>query len=206
MADDGRLAEHDWYRLERIAMKVARVSRVTTRPGFGLWERYDAALDAVVDWVADHGFPAPHDDIKPLAAAADNAIQRAAYHLRLDFRHANFWLPAPGNPDHLAEDVTERLAVHQLCYEFTGAEWEAIAALAYAIGCGEDSRWAAQQIGIDPGTFKARIHAARKRARALWVAPGETPRGHYQPMGAHPSSLHVTLKGRRQRDRRREAA
>jgi hypothetical protein len=200
--DGDRLDAALFESMERIAMHTARVHYSSPRPGWGLMERYDAALDALVEFVTENGWPA---NDKPLFNAAGNGINKADRERVKHIAHRAFWVEPPGADDAIAEAVTDKIGIRQLCWAFTESEWQAVWALAEAIRRGGDYRAAAASLGLRDAVFQQRLYMARKRAFRLWVAPGETPRGRYAPMGgASRSRLHHALEERRRQERLRQ--
>jgi hypothetical protein len=160
-----------WERLQRVCGHAAK-----TAPGWtGTYtERYDAALDAAVTHIAEHGWP---DNWNQLASVCVSGITAAADERVRQWRPRGirFWTPPPAGIDALAEHVTEKIAIHQVTQALTHGEWEVISALA-ATG---SYTQAAELTGRSPHGFEALLTNARRRARSLWVAPGEHARGHY---------------------------
>ena len=190
--------------MERMSGFIARTHPTPASPDFRYLDKYDAALDALVEFMAERGWP-DGEDFKPMMAFAGAAVNRAYHESVRHLAHAGFWTRPPGNEDSLAEKITDRIGISQLTWAFTESEWQAVWALAEAIRRGGDKRTAAASLGLGDGAFTQRLYMARKRAYQLWVAPGETPRGRYAPMGgAYRSRLHHTLEERRRQDRLRE--
>ncbi|HWD76723.1 MAG TPA: hypothetical protein VG371_16425 [Solirubrobacteraceae bacterium] len=203
MSDDPLDAAR-WESMERMSGYIARTHPAPARPDFGYLDKYEAALDALVEYMAERGWP-DGQDFKPMMAFAGAAVNRAYHESVKHLAHASFWARPPANEDSLGEKITDRIGVHQLCHAFTESEWQAVWALAEAIRRGGDYRDAAASIGLGDAAFTQRLYLARKRAFQLWVAPGETPRGRYAPMaGAHRSRLHHALEERRRQERLRQ--
>lgn len=171
------MTEAEWASLERIAQHVARTSPTTmlTRN-----QKYEVALDAVIEYAAEHGQPEPGDGA--VFRAAHVAVTLAGREQFRHLRYWSYWHEPPGNPDRLAEDVTDRVGIHQLTYALSEGEWAAVYALATAMDEGRDWRAAARMLGITDSAMASRLNAARRKARELWVAPDESPRGRYAPM------------------------
>jgi len=165
-----------WPSAVRIAGHTAR-----THPSPALLtydERLDAALDAVVEYVAEHGWP--EADVKDVFRAACGGIDRATYERLKHVRYRRHWLEPSGAADALSEAVTDRVAVWQVAWALTPAQWETVWAVAEVMRRGGRYRDAAQMIGKNPATVSVLLSQARARARQLWVAPGDTPsHGHY---------------------------
>lgn len=140
-------------------------------------ERFDAALDAIVQHVHEHGWP--RINLHPVFQAASNAIDRDTNRRAAHLTHGNFWVEPPGQHDALAEAITDRIGIWQLAWSFNDTEWQCIWALSEVMKHGGDYRDAAALIGKTPSVVASHLHAARKKARARWVAPGDTPPGRY---------------------------
>lgn len=140
-------------------------------------ERTDAALDSIVQHVHDHGWPTI--DLHPVFQAGSNGIDRATHQRAKHLTRGHYWVEPSGHPDALAEHVTDRIAIWQLCWIFTQAEWEAVWALAEVMRHGGKHSAAASLLGITDAAFAQRLLLARRRAAALWIAPGETPSRRY---------------------------
>lgn len=149
-------------------------------------EKREAALDAIIEHVHDHGWPAPGESFRPLFYAAANGIARANYDRHMHPRHWSYWHPVPSEQDALAERVTDRIGVYQLLDALGDKERDAVLALAEVLkdtsihqrkGSPEPTatEQAAALLGVDRAVYGWRLKAARKKARSLWVAPGDTP-------------------------------
>lgn len=188
----------DWFDWVRsIAVHCARKN-----PSGSLsWQqKLDAAQDGVIAYVAEHGWPG---DKSPLYKAANNNL---AHEINEAKKHIRRWVlydeTHNGNSDVLGERITDKIGVRQLIWAFPPKEWEAVWAMAQVQPWGT-YRDAAKLVDSDPATFASHLYLARKRARALWIAPYETPRGGYKPgrLG------HVSkMQNRRTRDKQRERA
>ena len=187
---------------QRIAWRCA-----ATYPGAAilmLSERYDAALDAIVEYVAEHGWP--DGPLKPVFTAGTSGIGRASHEYGKHVRHAGYWATGtPGSSDSIGEHITDKLGVHQLTHAFTDGEWAAIWALSEALKWGGGYKDAAIALGISEAATAERLRAARQRARTLWVAPGDTPTGPYRAEPAGRRTKATTWKFNR-RYRTREAS
>ena len=170
------LSEAVWQSMERIARHVARTAPATT---LTFAEKYEIALDAVVKYTADYGWP--EYDAGPAFRAAHVAVVLGGREKYRHLRYWSYWSEPPGNPDKLAEDVTDRVAIHELTYVLSESEWAAVYALASVMEEGRGWRDAARLLGISDAAM-AGLSEARRKARELWIAPGETPRGRYTPM------------------------
>jgi hypothetical protein len=141
-------------------------------------ERIDAALDALIQHVHENGWPAT--ELKPLFLAASNGIEHATYEHTKHIGRGNYWVEPPGIIDPIAEAVTDKIGVRQVCYLFTLAELEAVEALAEVLKRGGTYKDAAALIGKTPSTVSSLLATARAKARQHWVAPGEhVPPGAY---------------------------
>jgi len=116
-------------------MHTARAHYSSPRPGWGLVERYDAALDALIEYISENPWP---DTDKPLFNAAASGITQANWERDKHVRHWAQWVGAPSRVDAIGEAVTDKIGIHQLCWAFTTAEWQVVSALAAAIGRGDD--------------------------------------------------------------------
>lgn len=166
-------------------------------------DRCEHALDGIVEHVASHGWPA--DDIDPVFRAARRALDHATWEARKHIFRREFWLEPSGTYDTLAESVTDRIAVWQVIWSFTPGQWEAVWAVAEADKRGGKWRDGAALVGAHPGTFSTQLAHARARARAAWIAPGETPPGHYGYARDAPGDYR-NWRGQRRRHQRRKAA
>lgn len=189
------LTEAQYESMESMAKHAARVHYSSPMPGWGFVERYDAALDGIVEYVSNQGWPDTH---KPLFYAAASGIANAAWEWGKHKRHWAAWVGSPSHVDAIAEAITDRIGIHQLCWAFPKGEWEVVSALAFAIGRGDDYHRAAASIGLGDAVFRARLYRARKRAFRLWIPPDEHPVGRYQPYkrGAR-STMRSALDNRR---------
>jgi hypothetical protein len=144
-------------------------------------ERYEAALTGIAEYLADNSWP---DPVKPLFLAGTAAINQEARERIKHIRHWSYWYEPPGVHDSMAEQISDRVGVHQLCYALSDTQWAAIWALAEVMRRGGGIPEAAALLGIPDYTVTNRLTAARRVARRLWIAPGETPASHFwQPNG-----------------------
>lgn len=192
---------------ERIARYCAR-SREAATPTMTYADRVDAALGGIIDYLADHGWP-PRSD-HPLFQAARAAIERESHETLKHVLHGHFWCEAPGTADPIGEAVTDKLGVHQLTRAFTDHQWAVVWTLADVLRHGGTWHAAAARLGMTPGAYRMTLHVARRKARQLWVAPGETPRGHWARGGTWDTTRNTRMAGRirnrtRQRARRKAA-
>lgn len=191
--DEGR-----WQSMERIAQHVANTHPARSSSSLTMSERFDAALNAVVQYVADFGWP--ESDFGDMFRFAVNSVKRDMHEVDKHLRHWSYWHTPPAPVDALADAVAERIGVQQLCWAFSPGEWEVVSALAAAIGKGGDYHQAAASLGLSDAAFKAALYRTRKRAFQLWIPPDEHPAGRYQPMKRESrSSLHHNLNWRRSR-------
>lgn len=137
-------------------------------------ERYDAALDGIIEYVADFGWPP--GDLKPVYSAAARALQTARRVLPRDVRWWSYWYDPPGMDDALGEAVTDKIAVHQLAAVLTEGERHAVWATAEVMKWGGAAEEAAALLGIHRAALSQLLLSARRKCWAAWVAPGETPR------------------------------
>lgn len=172
------LGEAEFESIERIAWHCARHSRGST-PRLTLEERYEAALNGIVERVHAEGrWP---DKVQMLFTAGSDAIWRENHERGKNLHHAAYWLGTHGEPDEIAEQITDRIAVHEITWLFSREQWEAVWALAEVQKRDGSIREAAALLGISDSALVNRLLYARQKARAAWVAPGETPRGMYRP-------------------------
>ncbi len=169
-----RLPEH-WH--EDVA-RIARMSASRFRGGgmFTRAERVDLAGGGIIEHIAEHGWPA---DEKILFRAADNGIRREQREQGKHQMRGVYWLEPRGTADPIGETVTDRLAVWQIVWALTDGQWAAVWAWAEVMkrdGTHED---AAALLDLGLNAFRLQLSLARKRARALWVAPGDTPPRHW---------------------------
>jgi hypothetical protein len=169
----------------RIAWHCARTTPVLN-PAFPPADRYEAALDGIIAYAARYGWP--EDSLKPVFRAGSNAIGHENDERTKHLPHGIAWLPVPGQRDQLAEDVTDRVGIWQLCQLFTDTEWAAVWALAEVLKYGGGYREAAALLGLQDGTIAARLWTARGKARANWVAPGDSPVPRYDRHRGRPGT------------------
>lgn len=166
-------------RWEEDAARVARISASRFRGGqmFTYHERVDLALGGVIEALAELGrWPA---DEKPLFRAADNAIRREEREHTRHIVHWTFWYEPRSGADTMAEQVTDKIAIWEVAWALSPGQWAAVWAWSETLKRNGTHRDAAALIGSTLGTYYAQLTLARKRARAWWVAPGDTPRGHW---------------------------
>lgn len=136
--------------------------------------RYDAALFSITQYIADHGWP---ESMKPLFQAGSNGVYNAVHETR---KHVFYWAHWDGHHlgrDHLAEAITDRVAVRQLLRVLNPSERDAVEALAWTLDRG-GYKAAAALLGISDAAMAQRLTYARKTARTLWCAPGEHMRAY----------------------------
>lgn len=150
---------------------------VTANPGLQVCssqEMFDAALDGMVQYLHDQGWTSDLD----VARAGGNGVaalnREAVKHMRNRYR----WPHAEGD---FSEELIDLLAARQLVQVFTSDEWRALLAFVKVLEAGGCQKDAADALGLPLHGFEAHLSAARKKARKLWIAPGETPRGVYKP-------------------------
>jgi hypothetical protein len=193
------------------AESVARIARMCasrTWAGGALTyaERADVAAGGILDHVAElGGWP---EGVKELFRAGDNAIKREAREQAKHIRHLSFWTEPRGSADPIGEGVTDRVAVWQVTWALTDGQWAAVWAMAEAIRRGGGRREAAALLGANVNAFGLQLSLARKRARALWVAPGDTPARLWaaDPKGSDRRSPGAELRRRTRERAVREAA
>jgi hypothetical protein len=198
------LTDEHWNSVERICWHAARSHRAET-PLLTITDRHEAALLGVAEYLCDNEWP--DRDFKPLFLAAAAGISREARavdHTR-HIRHWTYWYEPPGSIDRLEEAITDKIGVHQVCWAMPDDQWSAVWAVAEAMRTGGGMTEAAALLGITTGLLSNRLTRARRTARRLWIAPGDTPRGYYQP-GTHDkgSRLQEYRRNRRRTERRTE--
>jgi hypothetical protein len=162
--DEGR-----WQSMERISVHVA-----TTYPGAsGLTtaEKYEVAMDALVEFVAESGWPA--GDFRDMYRFANMRLAHAGREAIKHRAFAAYWVNPAAEP--FTDRADDRIGVNQLTHAFSDTEWEAVWSLAISIGLGEDQAAAGRRIGISYAAMAQRLHQARRHAYGLWVSPGDTP-------------------------------
>lgn len=162
--DEGR-----WQSMERIAGHVA-----ATHPSEGLLtpaDRYDTCLDAIVEHVYRHGWPA--GPLKPLFLAASAGLSRAQRESTRHLARGDYWVTPPGSADAIGEAVTDKIAARQILGIFTPPQRAAVQALAAVMAGDGDWRAAAARLGISDAAMASRLSDARHRAVHAWVAPGD---------------------------------
>jgi hypothetical protein len=169
---------------------VQRIARTCAARGFGghglnREDRYEAAYTAIVEYLCEEGWPS---DEKPLYRAGTRGISQAGaeYARHWTARAVGYWHEPPAGIDAVGEAITDRIAIHQLTWAFTEKQWEAVWALAEVMKRDGSYRDAARLLGKPEASYHAILTLARNRARALWVAPGETPRKHWAKYHGEP--------------------
>lgn len=206
---EGEVSE-GWYdSIDRISWYCAKAHRAQT-PLLTLSQRHDAALDGIIEWVHQHGIPTSD---APLFRAARAAIEAEAHHSLKHLNHGHFWVEPPGITDPIGETVTDKVAAWQIAWALTEHQWNVVYALTEAYRRGLTWHEAAAALDMKPGAYRQILMVARKKARELWVAPGDTPRGHWARGGTwnldHDGQPNGRMAGRlrrRTRDRQRKAA
>lgn len=184
-----------WESANRIAVHCAATH--PSPPYLTREERADAALDSIVQYVHDRGWPS--SDLHPVFQAGSNGIDRATYERAKHAGRGHYWVEPPGMADALGENITDRIGVWQLCWAFTPAEWAAIWALAEVMKHGGGCQAAASLLGITESALAQRLMVARQRAAALWIAPGETPRRRYYASNSNRPTRYQTWQYNRAR-------
>jgi hypothetical protein len=188
--------------IERIARVVMRRHRADT-PLLSPDDRYQAALDGQVELICEHGWPGAD---KPLYNAASLAITREH---REQFRHIRrwtYWYEPPGSQDAMAEGIIERIAIWQVAWMLTDAQWVAVWAMGEALRRGAGQRTAAALAGVSLTVFKTNLYRARRRCLDAWCAPGEHIGFYYASSGdGRPRGIHGAIEKRRARDKQAAA-
>lgn len=156
--------------------RIARMCASRTWAGGALTytERADVAAGGILDHIAERG-GWPEGSVKELFRAGDSAIKREAREQAKHIRHLSYWTEPRGSADPIGENVTDRVAVWQVTWALTDGQWAAIWALSEVMKRGGGRHEAAALLGANVNAFGLQLSLARKRARALWVAPGDTP-------------------------------
>lgn len=192
--------------VERIARMCA--SRSWSGPSLTYEEKADAAGYGIVEHIAERG-GWPEGSVKELFQAGDRGIKREAREREKHIRHIAYWMEPRGIADPIGEDVTDRVAAWQVAWALTPGQWAAVWAYAEVLKRGGGRREAAALIGANPNAYSLQLSLARKRARSLWVAPGDTPPGLWaqDPKGPGRTSPGSELRRRtREQAARKEAA
>ncbi len=200
-----RLPDDWWDRTERIAWWCAR-SRQSDTPGLTRHQRHDAALDGILDYIGEAGWPDREHD---LYQAAWRGIAHEAHEQGKHVRHWSHWYEPPGQADALGEAITDKLAIWQAVWSLTDLEWTCVWALGEQIRRGGTWQDAAAWCKMKPGAYRERLAEARRKIRRVWVAPGETPRSHWARGASWRITSNTTMAGRirnRTRQRARKAA
>lgn len=157
------LTEAEWKSLQKMAQHCADTWRgdVPLRV-LPYHERHVAALDGMIGHLAAHGW----DSDKALFRAGAAMIGREASQ-RVKHASRAWWSGDRLDPDWLAEMVTDQIAARQVLAALTPGERNAVLLAVDNGGKGQRGR------------ESNLLTRARRRARSLWVAPGETPRGRY---------------------------
>jgi hypothetical protein len=187
--------------VERIARTCSRRHRAEA-PLLTLDDRYDAALDGIIEHVHEDGWPGTE---KPLYAAGSLAITRAHRESWRHLRRWSYWYEPPGAADALGEAITDRIAVWEIAWMLSEEQWRAVWAMGEAIRRGEGKRTAASLAGMSHTVFTEHLHRARRRCLAVWCAPGEHVQPYYASRGNKVSKIHAAIDKRRERDRRAAA-
>jgi hypothetical protein len=199
------LTDGHFESMQRIAGFCVKRWRASS-PFLSLDDMFNAALDAIVEEVAENGWP---DNDTVLFSAGRASIKRANYEVIRHLRQARAqWGETPPGEDALAERVTDRVAAWQIAWALPDHLWPVVWATAEVMKKDGTQADAAALAGMSPGEFSWRLSAARKLCRALWVAPGETPPSRkysaIRPDGRRTKAAEAVVTRRRQE--RKEAA
>lgn len=205
MAANDRIDEARWQSMERISQHVANTHPGRSSSSLTTEQRFDAALDALVQHVADRGWP-DGQDFGDMFRAAANGVRTSMYEADKHVRHWAYWHEPPSPVDALAEAVTDRLATWEICWSLTPGEWASVWATAEAMRLGGGRALAASLTGKRVGAHTQLLITARAKARAAWIAAGETPRGHYHPYASGTGQRLGEWHQSRKRATRRELA
>lgn len=174
------LTEAQAENMTRISWHCARTSHPSAYR-LTLDDRQETALDGIIEYVVDNGFP---NQVNPLFRAGTAAIQLAVFRAGAPLRPRgmSYWVEPPAPQDAIAEAITDKIAVWEICWALSDIEWGAVWALAEAYRRGGGLNEAAAILGVHKVMLESRLAVARRRARSLWVAAGETPpRRMYHP-------------------------
>lgn len=170
--------------IQRIAWHCARTWRGDISR-LGAQDRFEAALSGIIDWLIDNDWPgidggAEETGFGALFNAGLASINHQRYEDTKHLHHAAVWIGGPIGFDAVGEGVTDRVAVWQLLDAMSASEREGVEALAWALETGGGLEEAAAYAGISYAAMAMRLSYARARARGLWIAPGDSPRGQYR--------------------------
>lgn len=199
----------DLDRLARSAVTSAWASALDYR------DRYDAAWHAIAELLYSSGERPTGWDLKCAGTAAVNQLgQDDCRHHGYDRSHPDagaggrpyfqrYWTLAGRTAPSPEDGVVDRLALMQIWPTLTGAQRQALLALAVY----EDHRQAADAIDRTPTTYRAHVKDGRARFRALWHE-GEMPSRMWgRSMGSltgQRTATQVLVHRRRQRVRKAE--
>lgn len=169
--------QEDWPPLDQIE-RIARwaAARSPGRP-LSRQDRIEAAYDGMIDHIATGG------PLADLPIAGLNEIRRAqAREARLhgapDQRYAGgghgwatYWEIRPAEDDAYTR-VEDRIALGQVMAGLGDLDR---ATLQVHVDAAGNTKVAASLADTNPSTYKVRLHAARRRAQALWFAPQRPP-------------------------------
>lgn len=163
----------------RIAGHCAARFRWST-PHMSIGDRREAAMTGIADYLLEHGWP---DIAQPLFEAANAAIGREAQQTNplRHLRNWGYWHEPPAPADALAERITDRIGIWQVCWSLSETEWTAVWAVAEVMKTGGGLEEAAALIGVSYSCLLMRLGNARRKARELWICPGDHIGHHYRP-------------------------
>lgn len=168
--------------IQRIAWHCARTWRGDISR-LGAQDRFEGALSGIVDWLIDNDWPGMEGGeggFGPLFNAGLAGINHLRYEEAKHLSHSAYWIAGPANHDPVGDGVAERVGIVQLMEALRPSEFEAVHALAWALETGGGLEEAAAYAGISYAAMAMRLSYARARARGLWIAPGDSPRGQYR--------------------------
>jgi hypothetical protein len=166
-----------WEQLERAARSCALAHPARSLLSFD--QRYEAAFDGAVDALLESTLPPEWRDLITAGIAAIGVVAHAQSHHRFGTnlsqgtgeRFAAYWIGSRRTGTDFTEDITDRIAAHQVWDALTDRDREILGAL----GDFGDNEAAARFLGMRTGPFSARLSEARRRAAALWFAPETAP-------------------------------
>jgi hypothetical protein len=173
------LTEAQAESIERIATHCARSHKYTMH-SLPVAERREAALTGIVEEITENGYPVDpgaHQLFRSALNAIDREERENAKHLR-NWAH---WIEPRGFNNDPMDFIIERIAVWQVCWAMTDVEWSGVWALAEAYRRGGGIPMAAAILGVKEASLIGYLVMARKRARGLWIAPGDHASGMYRP-------------------------
>jgi hypothetical protein len=175
--------------LTRRALVASRQSRFSLDAS----DRWDYAWHAIVEELySSEQAPDPRDLVRTAGRALATAVKDDMHHRGIDHNTyapapfaLKYWIPPTvAATDGFTERLIEHTALFQILGQLSGAQYEAVAALAVH----GNARAAAAAIGLSEGGLHKRLGSARSRFLELWfehetppsrpIAPGFCRAGH----------------------------